>query len=162
MTYRPNAGAVIFNKHGKVLCGKRKDHGAWQFPQGGTDPGESSVAAAKREVEEEIGLTEKDGLVFVTEIGKTLSYTFPDGVGAYWKNQGFIGQAQQFSLFFWSCENPSTICKLGGTETEPAEFSEVDWKDWDDVVSAMVPFKKGVYEELQQLAAPIIAEYNKA
>lgn len=36
---------------------RNKDLGAWQIPKGGIEPGEDAVAAARREVAEELGVT---------------------------------------------------------------------------------------------------------
>eukprot|EP00961_Rhodomonas_salina_P266905 3606574-Rhodomonas_salina.1 len=55
--YRPCAGALVFNKEKKVLCGNRMDvPGSWQLPQGGIDEGEEPAAGARRELYEEMGL----------------------------------------------------------------------------------------------------------
>lgn len=55
--FRPNAGIVVFNKEGKVLLCQRSDKaGAWQFPQGGIETGETPAEAAKRELQEETSL----------------------------------------------------------------------------------------------------------
>ena len=55
--YRPNVAALIINKDGCLLvCERLLNPGAWQFPQGGVNEGESLEAAILREVEEEIGL----------------------------------------------------------------------------------------------------------
>ena len=45
--YRLNAGAIVFNREGKVLIFARADFdGQWQFPQGGIEAGEKPQAAA--------------------------------------------------------------------------------------------------------------------
>lgn len=56
--WRQCAGAAIVNSQGELLVGERiKIKGAWNCPQGGVDvSGESVVAAAAREAEEEVGL----------------------------------------------------------------------------------------------------------
>ncbi|KAI8328404.1 hypothetical protein BD560DRAFT_342403 [Blakeslea trispora] len=60
-----------------VVKKPRKDH-AWQFPQGGQDPGETGPEAALRELEEECGSDLKVQLVdTVHEIG-VYQYPFPD------------------------------------------------------------------------------------
>lgn len=51
-----SAGAVTFH-HGKVLLIKWLSHDSLEFPKGTIEPGETSEAAAIREVKEETGYT---------------------------------------------------------------------------------------------------------
>ena len=62
LPYRPNVGAVLFNRFGKVFVARRADMpnaegpaGGWQLPQGGIDAGEDPRVAVLRELAEEIG-----------------------------------------------------------------------------------------------------------
>lgn len=50
------AGGVVVNRDGKVLVLGHSD-GAWVFPKGHIEAGETSQTAALREVEEEAGVT---------------------------------------------------------------------------------------------------------
>lgn len=50
------AGGVVLSRDGRVLVLGHVD-GAWVFPKGHIEPGESSEAAAVREVEEEAGVS---------------------------------------------------------------------------------------------------------
>ena len=43
--YRPNVARVIVNPKNLVFWGKRVREHAWQFPQGGIDPGETPEQA---------------------------------------------------------------------------------------------------------------------
>ena len=54
--YRPNVGIILANQRNEVFWGKRVNQHAWQFPQGGIQPGETPLQAMYRELEEEIGL----------------------------------------------------------------------------------------------------------
>jgi putative (di)nucleoside polyphosphate hydrolase len=55
--YRLNVAAILRNGAGKILLGERVDRsGAWQFPQGGVDEGETLAEALIRELREEISL----------------------------------------------------------------------------------------------------------
>ena len=58
--FRPNVGIILTNGSGQVLWARRIGQDAWQFPQGGVDPGEAPDEAILREVEEEIGLKPSD------------------------------------------------------------------------------------------------------
>jgi|FLYL01.1.fsa_nt_gi diadenosine hexaphosphate hydrolase (ATP-forming) len=49
------AGGIVFSARGHVLV-LRHQSGAWVFPKGHIDPGESALEAALREVEEEAGV----------------------------------------------------------------------------------------------------------
>jgi 8-oxo-dGTP diphosphatase len=64
MENRPKVGIGVFIiKDGKVLLGKRKNAhgaGAWAFPGGHLEFGESWEDCAKREISEEIGITIKN------------------------------------------------------------------------------------------------------
>lgn len=59
--YRPNVACWLYKKNGdsySVLMVERADQpGHWQLPQGGTD-GESIEVAGKRELQEELGITD--------------------------------------------------------------------------------------------------------
>ena len=49
--YRENVAAILRNRRGEILVCERLDHaGAWQFPQGGIDAGETPEQALVREV----------------------------------------------------------------------------------------------------------------
>lgn len=61
-----SAGVLLYRRRGSGLevlliqpggpYWARKDRGAWQIPKGELDPGEDELAAALREVEEELGV----------------------------------------------------------------------------------------------------------
>jgi putative (di)nucleoside polyphosphate hydrolase len=63
LPYRPNVGIAMFNAQGLVFAGRGRAAGPeivepgfdWQMPQGGIDPDEDIVAAARRELTEETG-----------------------------------------------------------------------------------------------------------
>lgn len=54
--YRQNAAIIVRNSAQKfLLVRKPRRHHAWQFPQGGCEPGETFYATALREFQEELG-----------------------------------------------------------------------------------------------------------
>ncbi len=62
LPYRPNVGAVLFDRRGLIFVARRADlpnaegaPGGWQLPQGGIDAEEDPATAVLRELEEEIG-----------------------------------------------------------------------------------------------------------
>ena len=69
-----SAGAVVFRRteRGVKLLVLRA-YKNWDFPKGELDPGEDSLAAARREVKEETGLTDCD-FPFGDEHKETLPY----------------------------------------------------------------------------------------
>ena len=59
--YRENVAAILRNRRGEILvCERLGNDGAWQFPQGGIDAGETPEQALVREVWEEIGVPAAD------------------------------------------------------------------------------------------------------
>ena len=93
MNYQPNVAAILRNPAGEILIGERVAvAGAWQFPQGGVDAGESHEEAIGRELWEEIGvlpehyeMREKRGPYY---------YLFPPGV----TKRGHNGKEQWYFL----------------------------------------------------------------
>ena len=65
--YVEAAGGVVENERGEVLMIYRRN--CWDLPKGHIDAGEDALTAAKREVEEETGVS---GLKFVSELCNTL------------------------------------------------------------------------------------------
>lgn len=89
--YRPNISLLVFREDsGKfLLVHKPRERDAWQFPQGGVEPGEEMYAAGKRELQEEIGT---DQFVILERSRHVYFYKFPDGA----LRDGFEGQKQNY------------------------------------------------------------------
>lgn len=65
-----SAGGVVINDEGKILVVNQHDR-SWSLPKGHIDPGEDVLAAAKREIYEESGISE---LQFVRPLGTYQRY----------------------------------------------------------------------------------------
>ena len=75
--YRANVAAIIINPEGNLLiCERATVPGAWQFPQGGVDHGESSEQALFREVSEEVGLRAEHYAILLRREG--YRYLYPE------------------------------------------------------------------------------------
>ena len=96
--YRPNVAAVVVSAKYPFQCqlfiASRSDiEGAWQFPQGGIDEGETPREALYRELEEEIGTGEVE---IIAEYPEWLQYDFPQKIAQ--KMYPFDGQSQKYFL----------------------------------------------------------------
>ena len=60
-----SAGGVVLNAKGEVLV-VNQNNNSWSLPKGHIDPGEAPLEAARREIEEESGVSR---LEFVRELG---------------------------------------------------------------------------------------------
>ncbi len=115
--YRLNVAAILRNSAGKILIGERIDRaGAWQFPQGGVDNGETLAQALTRELWEEISL-EPDAYRIVTSKGPYF-YLF----GNHKVVKGFHGKEQHYFLADF-IGDPGVI----KVETEHPEFRATRW-----------------------------------
>ena len=152
LPYRPNVGIALFNRAGLVLAGRSRNHGPeivtpgheWQMPQGGIDPDEDIISAARRELFEETNVRSVALLAIAPE---TLTYDFPPYSGPPHKLDQFRGQSQRWVAFrFEGEDNEINVLNPGGGE--PAEFSAWDWFPLGELIHRVVPFKRPVYEKV--------------
>lgn len=135
-TYRPNAAVIVTDGHGRVLlCERIVPPGVVQTVQGGIDEGESPEEAARRELEEELGLSPEDYEITEYLLG-TYKYDWSDEIReAVWKNE-FLGQDQHF---FLAKVKPDTVFDLEGVE---AEFARVYWGTPEELLNKVWEAKR--------------------
>jgi putative (di)nucleoside polyphosphate hydrolase len=122
-TYRPNVAVVVTDGQGRVLlCERQLRDGRLiiQTVQGGIDDGETPEQAAYRELEEEIGVEQKD--VQALRPSTTVwRYDFlPEDLKLF-ANSTHIGQEQQF---FLATIAPTSAFSL---DHHHREFTRVFW-----------------------------------
>lgn len=147
--YRPNVGVVLFHGDGRVWMGRRAgtpEPYNWQFPQGGVDEGEELEAAAFRELREETGVRS------ASLLGRTadwLTYDFPAHHASSKVYKGWKGQKQiWFALRFEGADHEIDLEQHG-----VPEFDAWRWGALDEAPGLVVPFKRPIYETVQQTFA---------
>lgn len=119
-SYRPNVALLLLDRDDQLLiCERIKIAGAWQFPQGGMDAGETPLEALHREVEEEIGLPPESYEVLDSKDG--YCYLYPPGVKKGKKGH-FDGQTQTYFL----CRLKDGAPPINVDQT-PREFGSHTW-----------------------------------
>lgn len=148
LPYRPNVGAVLFNRDGLIFVARRADlpnaegaPGGWQLPQGGIDDDEDPRIAILRELEEEIGTARAR---IIGEHPDWLSYELPPDLLGKALGGKYRGQRQRwFALRF---EGDDTDIRLD-LDTHP-EFDAWRWAPLADLPSLAVGFKQQIYDVL--------------
>jgi putative (di)nucleoside polyphosphate hydrolase len=147
LDFRPCVVGVFANENGKLLVGERSDvAGAWQFPQGGIEPGESAISAIFREMKEEIGCGDFRIIKTATRL---VSYRYPGNVRVVQEAkiaQRYAGQTQQWFLLQFFANHGPNLKKSDG------EFARVDWRDPIKVLTGVIDWKRQAYiDGLHQL-----------
>jgi putative (di)nucleoside polyphosphate hydrolase len=154
--YRPCVGAVIRNPQGLIWIGRRAEaeHDAegtglwWQMPQGGIDGDEDPRVAVVREVREETGLV---SVTVTAVLDEWLTYDVPSAlIGKAWGGR-FRGQRQQW--FLLDFHGRDTEVSLEPAPGHAREFDAWRWAGPDEVLHAIVPFKRPVYARVLEWLA---------
>lgn len=141
--YRANVAALIVDDRGRLLiCERFKVPGAWQFPQGGIDEGESAEETLLREVEEEVGLPPE--CYHVGKRREGYRYIYPRRVKK--RKRGAIYDGQEQTYFLCQLKEGAPDVNLA---REPREFSQFRWVYPDEFSLTWLPdFKKEVYQKV--------------
>ncbi len=148
LPYRPNVGAVLFNRSGQIFVARRADlpnaegaPGGWQLPQGGIDEGEDPAVAIYRELEEEIGTARAE---IIAEHPDWLTYDLPPELIGKALGGRYRGQRQRWFALRFLGEDSDIRLDL---DPHP-EFDAWRWADLADLPAMAVPFKRAIYEVL--------------
>ncbi|MEO9189283.1 MAG: RNA pyrophosphohydrolase [Acetobacteraceae bacterium] len=148
LPYRPNVGAVLFNRAGLVFVAHRNDlpdqeapTGWWQLPQGGIDADEDPRAAVLRELAEEVGT---DRAEIIGEHPDWLTYDLPPALLGVALGGRFRGQRQRwFALRLTGAESDIRL------DADPhPEFDAWRWVALSELPGLAVDFKRPIYEVL--------------
>jgi bis(5'-nucleosidyl)-tetraphosphatase len=124
-----SAGAVVFRRTDRgVRLLVLRAFKNWDFPKGLADPGEDHLAAAKREVKEETGLTDLE-YPFDEQFKETLPYS-GNKVARY-----YLAQTQEHAI-----ELPVS------PELGRPEHHEYRWISFDEAEELLPPRLAGVLE----------------
>jgi putative (di)nucleoside polyphosphate hydrolase len=148
LPYRPNVGALLFNRAGKLFLARRADvpnaegpAGGWQLPQGGIDANEDPRVAVFRELEEEIGTANAE---ILAEHPDWLRYDLPPHLVGVALGGKYRGQTQKwFALRFLGDDSEIDL-----TRDPDPEFDAWRWASLADLPAMAVGFKRAVYEVL--------------
>ena len=146
LPYRPCVGVMLINPVGLIWAGQRLDapagSAAWQMPQGGIDAGEKPRTAALRELAEETGVP-PDRVDVLAKTQGWITYDLPpDLLGRVWGGK-YRGQRQKwFAMRYLGRDDQITI------DLPHPEFSAWKWISADQMIDAIVPFKRSVYAQV--------------
>ncbi len=126
-----------------LVCERWTIPGAWQFPQGGVDDGESLEQALYREVREEVGLLPQHYELLGSRTG--YRYLYPEEVRMKkMRKHGCHGQEQTYYHCLLKPEAPEI-----DVNQRPREFASYRWIMPEEFDLEWLPeFKRDVYRQV--------------
>ena len=141
---RTGVGIVLLNNENNIFVGKRIDNpqNSWQMPQGGVDPNEDFLHAAKRELEEETGIK---SVKLIKELNGWFQYDLPKYLlGKLW-NGKYRGQKQKwFVMKFLGRKDEINVKKKN------PEFLDWKWIELAKLSDIAVHFKADIYKKIKR------------
>ena len=148
LPYRPNVGAVLFDRRGLIFVARRADlpnaegaPGGWQLPQGGIDEDEDPAVAVLRELEEEIGTARA---TILGEHPDWLTYDLPPELLGKALGGRYRGQRQRWFAMRFEGEDSDIRLDL---DPHP-EFDAWRWAPLSELPGMAVGFKRSIYDTL--------------
>tara|TARA_B100001996_G_C18358146_1_gene476717 strand:+ start:24 stop:500 length:477 start_codon:yes stop_codon:yes gene_type:complete len=141
---RIGVGIILLNNQNNILVGKRIDNpkNFWQMPQGGVNQNEHFLDAAKRELEEEMGVKSAK---LIKELDGWLKYELPENLlGKIWKGK-YRGQRQKWFVMKFTGKDEEI-----NVNTKNPEFLSWKWIKISELTNIAVSFKLEVYKKLQE------------
>ncbi len=137
--YRPNVAICLINSQNELLLVKHplSKSNYWQMLQGGIEPGETTAGAVKRELKEEMGITDLE-IINITE--RVHRYRWSEKTkqaGNDASKKPYIGQEQSLALV--KLKNHSQIFK-----PDPREISALKWCQPKDFLSELQPVRRSL------------------
>ncbi len=161
--YRKNVVSIILNSKNEVLICRRNPNNPqdilygfqkndmvnyWQFTQGGIDDGETIEQTAKREILEELGVTNIES---VKISDKTHYYLFPNQNRRLLYKQGHYKKGQEQSIIYFRFRGSDNSIKV-----DNMEFIDYKWVPLERLVEEVHEHRKKValivQEDLKDLA----------
>lgn len=136
---RPNIAICVINPKNEVLLIKKYRNGVndWKLPQGGVESGESLAMAAKRELNEEVGLT---SIKIIKILENVYQYHWPKKLlrqGGEGSKNNYIGQAQSIAFAKISEIRPKI-------KHDPREAPFSKWVPSHKLLNSYSPIRRGL------------------
>ena len=152
--FRANVGIVVVGPDNRVLAFERRMQGqdcnsrsnAWQFPQGGLEPGEEPSTAWRRELAEETNI-QPEQVELLFEYPGWLAYELPPSAR---RSPAIRGQVQKwFFVRLWDATLVDPLAAARAHGLEP-EFCRHEWITMEEAVQRVWSAKQPIYRQLQR------------